>query len=279
MSKFLAGVVVPMVTPVTAEGAIDTPSVARLVEHLVTGGVDGIFVLGTTGEALSVPQAERERLVAATVAAAQGRVPVVAGIAANCFAESRSAAQTYTALGVAAVVAHLPFYYPLTDEHIEHWFLALADTLTVPLLLYNIPQTTHQNIAIASIERLRQHPQIVGIKDSSPDEARIAALLAAVGGLSDFTVLIGAGPRYAQGLRLGADGIVPSTGNLAPALCHALCTAPDAELELLHQELLALTATYQAGKTLGESLAALKALLSLRGLCGPELLLPLRRAM
>lgn len=278
MSKFLAGVVVPMVTPVTAEGAIDLPSVARLVEHLITGGVDGIFVLGTTGEALSVPLAERERLVAATIGAAKGRVPVVAGIAANCFSESKAAAQTYAALGVSAVVAHVPFYYPLTDSQVETWFFTLADAVSVPLLLYNIPQTTHQNIALSSIERLRQHPRIIGIKDSSPDEARIVALLTALGGLPDFSVLIGAGPRYAQGLRLGADGIVPSTGNLDPALCHALCTAPEAERERLHQELMNLTATYQAGKTLGESLAALKALLAQRGLCGPEMLLPLGRA-
>lgn len=278
MSKLLTGVVVPMVTPITAADAVDVLAVARLVEHLIVGGVNGIFVLGTTGEALSVPLAERERLVAASVDAAQGRVPVVAGIAANCFAESKAAAQTYAELGVSAVVAHVPFYYPLTDPQLETWFLTLADAVSVPLLLYNIPQTTHQNIALPSLERLRQHPKIIGIKDSSPDEARIAALLAAVGGLPDFSVLIGAGPRYAQGLRLGADGIVPSTGNLDPALCHALCTAPEAERERLHQELLALTATYQAGKTLGESLAALKALLAQKGLCGPDLLLPLGRA-
>lgn len=277
MRKPFSGVVVPMVTPVTAAGSVDTHAVARLVEHLIAGGVDGIFVLGTTGEALSVPRDEAERLVASTVAAAAGRAPVVAGISTSCFSDAVERAAAFAGSGAAALVAHPPFYYPLTDSELEGWFLTLADALTVPLLLYNIPQTTHLSIPIEAVVRLRHHPRIVGIKDSAPDAARIATLLAALGGLPDFTVLIGAGPRYLQGLQQGADGIVPSTGNLDPALCKALCTASDQDRPALHEALAALTASYQAGRTLGQSLVALKACLAARGLCGPDVLLPLRR--
>lgn len=276
------GVIVPMATPFTPDGAIDPAAVQRIVDHLVVGGVHGIFVLGTTGEAVSIPLEQRHRLVGCTVEAASGRVPVYAGIASNCFREAVEMAKGFQAHGVTAVAAHPPFYYPLTDSEIEAWFRDLADIVPLPLLLYNIPQTTHQSILLDAVERLSYHANVVGIKDSANDAARLAELLRRCGGREDFTILVGNGNLYVAGLSGGAHGIVPSTGNLDTAVCRALFDAAIAGdlagIESAYRKVQEVTAAYQQGRLLGESLAELKALMAARGLCGPTVLPPLRES-
>ena len=160
-----SGVVVPMVTPFTPAGGIDEPAVGRIVDHLIGSGIGGIFPLGTTGESASIHSNDRRQLVAATVKHVNDRATVYAGISGNCFRESVDAAAAYKALGVAAVVAHMPSYYPLSDAEIEAYFLRLADSVALPLVLYNIPATTHHSISLDSVDRLRKHANIVAIKD------------------------------------------------------------------------------------------------------------------
>ena len=172
------GLVVPMVSPFTPDGRIDEPAVERIVNHLVAGGVHGIFPLGTTGEAASIRPQEKQKLVAVAVQAAGNHATVYAGIASNCLQESIEAARIYAEIGADAFVAHPPCYYPLTDQQIETYFSKLADQVPRPLVLYNIPATAHQSISLDAIGRLRKHPNIVAIKDSAADAGshlRIAA--------------------------------------------------------------------------------------------------------
>ena len=126
------GVVVPMISPFTPAGAIDEPAVGRIVEVLVGGGVGGVFPLGTTGEGASIHKDDRCKLVEATVKHVNKRSMVYAGIAGNCFRDSVEAAHSYKQLGVDAVVAHMPSYYPLTDAEIEEYFRVLAETPRTP---------------------------------------------------------------------------------------------------------------------------------------------------
>ena len=274
------GVIVPMVTPFTSNGNIDEAAVRRVVEHLIAGGVQGIFVLGTTGEAVSISREERQVLVMTAVEATAGRVTTYAGISANCFQESVAAARAYGQMGIDAAAAHPPFYYPLSDQEIETWFRELADAIPLPLLLYNIPQTTHNSIPLDVVERLSSHANIVGIKDSANDVQRLDELLRRVGNRDDFSVLMGAGSLYSHGLTKGAQGVVPSMGNLDPVACRALYDAAKSgnqtETERVHQAMLALAGQYQQGRLLGESLSVLKAMMAERGLCGPTMLPPLR---
>src|SRR5215217_195010 len=116
-----------MITPFTPAGAIDEPAVARIVESLVGQRVSGIFPLGTTGESASIATADKRRLVELVVKHTAGRATVYAGISGNCFRESVEAAAAYGQLGVAAVVAHMPSYYPITDAETEAYFVRLAD--------------------------------------------------------------------------------------------------------------------------------------------------------
>lgn len=273
------GVVVPMVSPFTRDGRIDSPAVTRLVEHLLQGGVAGIFPLGTTGESVSIPAVEKRRLVADVVHAVKGRAMVYAGISGNCLRESIEAAREFHDLGVGAVVAHPPFYFPLSDDEIAGWFLELADAVPLPLVLYNIPATTRQEISLAVLDRLRRHERIVAIKDSSNDPTRIEQLLHRTGGRAGFPVLLGASPMYPHGLRCGAVGLVPSGAHLVPGLYQSMYLAAlrddfDA-VDRLHEQARSVCAAYLEGRTLSAGLAKLKAILESRGLCSRTMLPPI----
>lgn len=274
------GVVVPTVSPFTPNGEVDTPAVGRIVELLVSNRIGGIFPLGTTGEAASISPDDRRTLVAATVTATRGRAMVYAGIAGNCFKESVEAAKQYKQLKVDAVVAHMPSYYPLNDAEIEAYFLRLADAVPLPLVLYNIPITTHHHIALDVVDRLRKHPNIVAIKDSAGDVARLTELLKRTGGRDgDFPVLLGSSVCFTHGLKHGGIGLVPSGAHVVPAEYQAMYEAGMArnwpEVERLQKVTDDAVAPYLKGKSLGQGLAALKAILEKRGICGRTMLPPL----
>jgi len=144
--------------------------------------------------------------------------------------------------------------------------------------LYNIPQTTRQSIPLDVICRLSIHPRIVGIKDSEPDGDRQEQLARMFVDREDFAVFCGTTPMTCRSLRAGADGFVPATGNFAPALMRRLMNelvAGDPAADATQDRMNAVNAVYQKGRTSGESLAALKALVEIRGLCSRDMLPPL----
>jgi 4-hydroxy-tetrahydrodipicolinate synthase len=274
------GVVVPMVSPFTADGGIDEPSATRLMAHLIDGGIPGVFVLGTTGESMSIHPRERARLVECAAKAAAGRATLYAGISGNCLRESIESAKQYRDLGANALVVHPPFYYPISDANLEAYFRGLADAVSLPLLLYNIPQTTHVSIPIEVVVRLAEHPNIAGIKDSGPQAQRMTDLLGAVGGRERFCVHAGFSGLFTHALKLGVDGLVPSGANLEPkpyvALFEAAQNRQWDQVQKLQEQTDAISARYVSGRLLSDSLAMLKHLLAQQGLCGRAVLPPLR---
>lgn len=275
------GVIVPMVTPVNADGVLDELAVGRIVDFLCAGGVHGVFILGTTGEALAIPAAMRDRLVQLTVERVHGRALVYAGISTGSLPESVAAGNKYLQLGVDAVVAHVPNHFEKQPELAWGFFADLAAQLQGDFILYNMPLTTKVSLPIELLKETAHRPRVIGIKDSENDDARMVELLKELGGKKDFSVFIGTGPLMAKGLLLGAEGIVPSVGNIAPALCRELydCAVCGdvAGTEALHRKLMAVSGLYQNGRPLDHSLAALKTAMSLLGLCGPDMLPPLKR--
>jgi 4-hydroxy-tetrahydrodipicolinate synthase len=274
------GVVVPMISPFTPAGSIDEAAAKRIVDVLANGGVGGIFPLGTTGEAASIPTDEKRKLVAVTVKHTDNRAMVYAGIAGNCFRDSVDAAIAYRDLGAKAAVAHVPSYYPLTDHEIEAYFMRLADAVPLPLVLYNIPVTTHHSIPLDVVDRLRKHQNIVAIKDSANDKQRVTDLLALTGGRGGFPVLLGCSVWFSHGLKLGAVGTIPSGAHLVPDLYQAMYVAAMADqwdkVEQFQHQTDAAVSAYLKGRTLGGGLAALKAILEKRGVCGRTMLPPLQ---
>jgi len=274
-----SGVVVPMVTPFTPAGGIDEVAVGRICEVLTGGRIGGIFPLGTTGEAASIHPDDKRKLVAATVKHVGGRAMVYAGIASNCLRESIEAAAEYQQLGVEAVVAHMPSYYPLNDAEIEAYFFRLADAVRLPLVLYNIPVTTHHQIALDSVDKLRRHENVVAIKDSAGDKHRLTDLLHRTGGRDGFPVLVGSSVNFTHGLRHGAVGLVPSGGHLVPSEYQQMFEAGMKRdwngVERLQHVTDEACARYLKGKSLGQGLAVLKAILEERGICGRTMAPPL----
>jgi 4-hydroxy-tetrahydrodipicolinate synthase len=160
------------------------------------------------------------------------------------------------------------------------WYQRLLSSLDGPLLLYNMPMTANVSIPLDLVGKLVGHPKLAGIKDSENNPARHEELLKRFGGRKDFSIFIGVGALMEKGLRLGADGIVPSAGNLIPGICKNFCAAArernwNATSDYFSQ-MNAIAALYQKGRTLDESLAALKAAAHWLGLCSPAVLPPLK---
>ena len=278
--KKYKGVVVPMVTPVTKEGALDTAAVERIITFFVEAGVSPLL-MGTTGEGNSVSQADGLLFVETAVKAAQKRITIYAGLTGNCFSEQLKQAEAYTNAGADVIVATLPTYYALTPEQMENYYRTLADSIQGPLMMYNILATTHMSIPVDVIQRLADHPNIVGLKDSERDLERMAQCIEIAKGREDFCYFCGWAAQSAHSLELGGDGIVPSTGNYVPDMFQQLYEAAvKGDMDTanrLQDETNEIAKIYQKDRTLGQSLTALKVMMQSKGLCEPWMLMPLTR--
>lgn len=274
------GVVVPMVTPVTPNGFLDKPAVERIIKSFVNAGVNPLL-MGTTGEGNSVSTIDGQELIETAVKAAQGKITIYAGLTGNCFIEQLKQAGYYSASGADVIVATLPSYYSLTPEQMENYYLRLADSIKGPLMLYNIAATTHMSIPVDVVQRLADHPNIVGLKDSERDMERMEKCIAIAKNRDDFAYFCGWAAQSAKSLELGGNGIVPSTGNFVPGMFQELykaAVAGDMETAYrLQDETNEIAKVYQANRTLGQSLTALKVMMQTRGLCTPDMLMPLTR--
>lgn len=268
----------PLVTPLTANGDLDNTALRRIVDAQVAGGVDGIFVLGTTGEGAHVPNESRRRLVAQTVRLVNRRALVFAGLG-DIRDTDLSEANEFFAAGVDAVVAHPPISEKVVLRDLQGWYRKVLDHVRGPLVLYNMPMTTNVSIPLEVVEALVGHPRLIAIKDSENNPQRLEQLLRRCGGRKEFSVFVGVGALMEEGLRLGADGIVPSVGNLIPEVCRKFCAAAKkadwTEAAVFSARMDTIAALYQKGRTLNESLSVLKAAMSCRGLCSPHVLQPL----
>ncbi len=277
------GVVVPMVTPVTQDGRLDVEAVKRIINFFAGNKVSPLL-MGTTGEGNSVSQADGQLFVETAVKANTQHpspVTIYAGLTGNCFSEQVRQAEVYTALGADVIVATLPTYYALTDNQMYEYYKTLADCITGPLMLYNILATTHMSIPVDIIRRLADHPNIVGLKDSERDLERMAQCIDIAKSRDDFAYFCGWAAQSAHSLELGGNGIVPSTGNYVPEMFQQLFNAAVAgdmaTANRLQDETNEIAKIYQKDRTLGQSLTALKVMMSTKGLCEPWMLMPLTR--
>lgn len=281
--KKYQGVVVPMVTPVTEQGQLDVTAVERIIAFFGNNQVSPLL-MGTTGEGNSVSSADGLLLVETAVKANRQLstpITIYAGLTGNCFAEQLRQADTYLKAGADVIVATLPTYYALTEQQMYGYYKLLADSITGPLMLYNILATTHMSIPVEVIRRLADHPNIVGLKDSERDLERMQQCIALSKGREDFCYFCGWAAQSAYSLSLGGDGIVPSTGNFVPDMFSALFEAARSgdfkEANRLQDATNEIAKIYQSGRTLGQSLAALKVMMQTKGLCEPWMLMPLTR--
>jgi len=222
--KAFHGIIPPMVTPLLSDNlSLDIDGVKYLVEHLISGGVHGIFILGTTGESTSLSYKTREQLIEESCKAANGRVPVFVGITDTSIEESIHLALIAEKAGAAAVVAAPPYYYGLGQEELYKYYWSLANQLALPLFLYNMPTHTKINIEIKTVVRLAEHPNIIGLKDSSANAVYFQSLCHLL--KTNFSLLVGPEEITAEIILMGGSGGVNGGANLFPKLYVALYNA------------------------------------------------------
>jgi dihydrodipicolinate synthase/N-acetylneuraminate lyase len=278
----LTGVIPPMVTPLLENETLDVAGLERLLEHLLAGGVQGLFLLGTTGEGPHIAYAVRQQLVQRTCEQVAGRVPVLVGITDTVLSESLRLARTAAEAGAAAVVAAPPYYFVADQAELTGYYQLLADGLPLPLFLYNMPAHTKVSLAPATVKTLSEHPRVVGLKDSSANMVYFQLLVHALQDKPDFSLLVGPEEITAEGVLLGAHGGVNGGANLFPRLYVALYQAAlTRNFDLLaacqRQVMEISSRLYAIGGGSMSYLKGLKAALATKGLCQDHLARPHQR--
>ncbi|HET7029122.1 MAG TPA: dihydrodipicolinate synthase family protein [Candidatus Limnocylindrales bacterium] len=267
MSAVLArpgGIVCPLATPWSPDGRLDEAVLRDLIDVLVPD-LDGLFVLGSSGELAWLPDDVADRVARIAVDQVGGRIPVYVGAGDTGGRRTLDRVARLADVGADYVVLAAPFYYAVDSEAaiIDH-FATVADAASAPIVLYNIPQNTHRPLTPGAVRALAVHPRIAGMKDSAGDWFAFEEFLAARS--EGFSVMQGREQMAAISLWSGADGVISAVANLAPRLLRALAEALRAERP--RAEVLALQATISdlAGVfAQGEWLAGLKGTLQILG--------------
>ncbi|MBB6120851.1 dihydrodipicolinate synthase family protein [Nocardiopsis algeriensis] len=211
------GVVPPIVTPMDANGEIDTASLERLVDFLVDAGVTGIFALGSSGESAYLTEAQRDTVLDVIVGAVSGRVPVLAGCIETTTHRALDRARSAAARGADALVATAPFYTRTHPSEIDRHFREIAARTELPLLAYDVPVSVHSKLDADQLLALAADGVIAGVKDSSGDDPGFRDLVIGARELPEFSVLTGHEAVVDAMMLMGADGVVPGLGNVDPA--------------------------------------------------------------
>jgi len=279
IKKKYQGVVVPAVVPLTAKFKLDEQGAESMFANFRQHGVYP-FILGTTGESASLSMSLKADYIKLSGKLKQAGDMLYTGIASNCLEESVALAMMAFDNGSDVVVASLPSYYALSERDMKTYFEQLADQCKGPLIIYNIPATTHMSIPLKIIDDLSYHENIVGTKDSERSDDRLKEALHLWAARPDFSYFLGWAARSAVALLNGGDGIVPSTGNLLPGIYTDMYNAAkNGDVELVHEmqrKSDTFGALYQKSRSLGESLWALKVLMNERNLCDTYVMPPLQ---
>jgi 4-hydroxy-tetrahydrodipicolinate synthase len=278
----LVGIIPPMVTPLLDRDTLDAPGAERLVEHLLAGGVHGLFILGTTGEAPSLSYRLRRELVSLVCRQAAGRVPVLVGVTDTSFVESVNLAAHAALAGASACVLSAPYYFPAGQPELLEYVGDIAAELPLPVFLYNMPSHTKITFEPDTVRELMEIPSVVGMKDSSAQMIYFHKLRAICQRRPDFTLLVGPEELLGEAVLLGAHGGVCGGANLFPRLYVELYEAAAVgrldEVTRLHAQVLAIGRTiYSVGQHGSAFIKGLKCALSCLGICDDFMAEPFHR--
>jgi len=219
----IRGSIVAIVSPMQDDGKLDFDAYRRLIEWHVAEGTNAIVAVGTTGESPTVDPEEHGELVRVAVEAAKGRIPIIAGTGGNSTSEAIDLTRHAKAVGATATLQVVPYYNKPTQEGLYRHFRKIAETVDLPVILYNVPGRTVADLSSDTTARLAQVPGIVGIKDATGDLARAADLLKRLPG--HFAVYSGNDDSALALLLLGGHGVISVTANVAPRMMSELARA------------------------------------------------------
>lgn len=271
------GIIPPLATPLVDQQTLDTEGTSRLLRHVLDGGVHGLFILGTTGEAPSLSYRLRHQMMEQVTREVSGQVPVLVGVTDSSLEEAKHFAKKAAQLGADALVVASPYYYPAGQESLIGFVHQLLEVTQIPLFLYNIPSHSPHVFSQESILQLLDHPQVAGYKDSTGSMMGFHRLNIHFSNYPDKSCLLGPEELLAESVLLGADGGVNGGANLFPALYVKLYEAArSGELEqvkLLHRQVMQISEhLYQGGKTV---IQGVKYGLAQKGICRETVALPL----
>lgn len=242
----ITGSIVALVTPMQPDGSIDWSAFAQLIEWHIAEGTNALGIAGTTGESATLSTPEHCEVIAFAVEQSGGRVPIVAGTGSNATHEAIELTVQAAKAGADAALSVVPYYNKPTQEGLYRHFVAVAEAVNLPTILYNVPGRTVCDMSNETVLRLSQVENIVGLKDATGDVARGAELIAALP--DTFAVYSGDDPTALALMRHGARGNISVTANVAPRAMADLCRsalagdfatadAIDARLQPLHSAL------------------------------------------
>ncbi|MHC4648758.1 MAG: dihydrodipicolinate synthase family protein [Planctomycetota bacterium] len=271
----LCGIVVPMITPLKNHDALDVEGLERLIEHILSGGVNALFILGTTGEGPSLSYRLRKEMIERSCKQVAGRVPVLVGITDTAFEESISVACQAKEAGAQALVLAHPPYFPAAQPEILSYIEHLAPKLPLPTFLYNMPSHTKLVFAPKTVRAAADIDGIVGLKDSSANMFYFHQLQMECKDKPEFTLLVGPEELLAETVLLGGHGGVNGGGNMKPSLYVGLYNAAIArdfeKINALHNQVMEISGKIYTVGAYSSYLRGLKCALSCMGICSDTL--------
>tara|TARA_R110002049_G_scaffold25209_3_gene88682 strand:- start:34 stop:924 length:891 start_codon:yes stop_codon:yes gene_type:complete len=221
--NMISGSLVAIVTPMSADESLDIDALRRLVDWHIAEGTDGIVIVGTTGESPTVSFDEHCLLIRTTVEQAAGRVPVIAGTGANSTTEAIELTECAKAAGAQAGLSVVPYYNKPTQEGLYQHYKKIAESVDLPLILYNVPGRTVADISNDTILRLAAVPGVAGVKDATGSMERAGDLIRRAP--VNFSIVSGDDASAMPFMLLGGHGVISVTANVAPKLMHEMCVA------------------------------------------------------
>ena len=276
------GIIPPMVTPLKEWDTLDQDGMVRLIDHILSGGVHGLFLLGTTGEAPSLSHRLRKEIVQRALDQIKERIPVLVGITDTSFDESINLAEYAAEKGASAVVLAPPYYFPAGQLELLEYLEHLVPRLPLPLFLYNMPTHTKLFFEPETVKAASEIPGVIGLKDSSANMVYFHQLQQIFKDQNDFRLFIGPEELLGETLVLGGHGGVCGGGNLFPELYVELyeksIEGDFKKMGILHERIMQISTTiYSVGKYKSSYLKGLKCSLALMGICDDFMAEPFHR--
>lgn len=278
----LRGIIPPLVTPLIDNDTLDNDGLERLIEHTISGGVSGIFILGTTGEFASLSYSLRKNLIGRTCKLVRQRVPVLVGVTDSAFAESQNMARLAADNGADAVVLSPPYYYASGQPELLEYLNRIMIHMPLPLFIYNMPVHTKVVFEPVTVKAAAEIPGIIGLKDSSADLVYLNKIRYFLRDRSDFTFMVGPEEITPEFVLMGGHGGINGGANMFPKLYVDLYNASvDRDFERIaavHSKVMQISTTiYSVGHYGSSFLKGVKCALSLMGICNDFMAEPFRK--
>jgi len=277
----LKGIIPPVVTPLKNSKEIDIEGLQNLIEYLISGGVHGLFMLGTTGEATSISYQLRKELLKRTAEFVNHRIPVVVGITDTSLEGSLEIAEFSAEMGLDGVVIAPPYYLPISQDEMKEYLEVLVPQLPLPFLMYDMPGCTKMHMSLPTIKRAKELGAI-GVKDSSGDMTYLYALIQEFKDSPDFSIIAGTELFLPETIMYGGHGAVAGGANIFPKLFVDLYNASlekDFEkIENLRDKMIMINdLIYNIGRHSSKYIKGIKSALSAMNICDDYVALPIRR--